>query len=778
MNSETQQLTVAGAAPQGSADQKEAQKDPRIVQLEELLVSEAEQKHQSFSKGRFAEEREWYESALFYQRRQWLSWNSNTKRWQLIKKDPTRPKPMPVTNHFARTVNANCNQLGAKPPAMVATPHDDSDSKRKAAETAELAIKAIDKEAGMRILTPVLAKHTVLWGIGVTKDFFDYSKSTGSTSIPDIAPQAELFVSCFSCNGNYDVGPAPQQAFQAQPEVSGVQVPCPQCGSATTFPYVKLTESQVEVKKFAKGRLCTEVRPIFEIYLPRDCQDANLAKEIIHKYRKPLGEAKRLFGDEAEDVKADEKADVHEIYLDALRSLVNYNYMHDQQGEVVTILEYWADYDSLATKLVEKIEELAEEGLIPPDQFQAMQDDGIYVITAGKKALGWGVNPLGGGKKPFTFYCWEKDPANVYNKGLATDLIPVQKRLNRLDSLIELAVQVNAVGKWLWPKQQQTAKPSGSPNEVIEYDLIGDGKVKPEFVLPHPFSPMVWQLRATILDDFNQLGMTNAVQQGSTPAGGAKMPFRGMAYLGAKASEQLNTARSLWEHAHQMRYEKCLILAEKNWTEPRMAAVAGFNGKSSMTALMGTDLGGGYSIEFMADSSRPQTLEETFQAFSMLLEGGLVDITDPAVRDWVYDKSNLDGLNLADHLQHQKAERDLEALKQGLPPKPNKFMKWDVHLKHVANFIQTEPYEALPPQVQQAISMWADFLDMQMSLAANPLAGAMQPGSPLAAAIQKHAGKNGQGSPLEGVPGEGGASPESAQSAASKQASVLGAAMP
>lgn len=46
-----------------------AQANPASA-VERLLISFGEQRFQEYARYRFAEEREWYESALFYQRRQ------------------------------------------------------------------------------------------------------------------------------------------------------------------------------------------------------------------------------------------------------------------------------------------------------------------------------------------------------------------------------------------------------------------------------------------------------------------------------------------------------------------------------------------------------------------------------------------------------------------------------------------------------------------------------------------------------------------------------------
>jgi hypothetical protein len=82
--------------------------------------------------------------------------------------------------------------------------------------------------------------------------------------------------------------------------------------------------------------------------------------KVQQRYRKPLQVAKRLWADRAKDFKADEKIEIHEIYLEALRSLVNYNYMHDQSAESVTITETWSDFDQLPEELQEKLIEAVE----------------------------------------------------------------------------------------------------------------------------------------------------------------------------------------------------------------------------------------------------------------------------------------------------------------------------------------------------------------------------------------------------------------------------------
>lgn len=815
--------------------------------LESTLLSWSQMTHQDLSRNRFAEEREWYEDALFYQRRQWLKWDSSSKRWSLVKQDPQKPRPMPVTNHYARTINAVANQLGSGTPRVNGIPLDDSDKARRAAEFSESACRAIDKESDFKILKPILAKHTVLWGVGVTKDFYDSSLSNGTTRIPQVQLQQSTSLGCLDCGSVADMGP--EMAAQPDAPVPGQQqAPCPTCGSMNTQGWQSMQPVTTEVKEFSKGRICSEVRPIFEIFVPRDCQNPNLAPKIQHRYRKPLSQVKRMWGERAEDVQADQKNEIHEIYLEALRSLVNYNYMHDQMTESCTITETWADFDQLPENLQDELLEAVQQqnlelgdGVEPPkqgdglnynpdegalgledpgpahqkgqsalpgasaadgdeepesaeemleapdaelDPIEQLKQWGIFVIEGGGKILDWGINNLEG-RKPFTFWLWEMDPANVYPKGLGVDLTPLQKRLNRIDSLMELGIMTNAAGKWLWPTTQTTKPPTGSPSDVIEYDPLGDGKIAPSFVQPSPFASACFALRNAILADFQTIGMTQGIQQGENPQG--VTAFRGLAYLGAKADEQISTQRFLWETAAALRYEKCLILAKRNWTDERKVKVAGYNGRYGMQSFWGKDLDGQYIVEIQPDSSRPMSLTDKEQSFQMLLEGGLVDPTDPATREYVLDMMNLDAVNLVNEAQYRKAERDLEAVIGGQIPPLNPYIDLQIFMRIFSTFTLTEEFEALAPDAQQRVLMATQIINeqLQQQMQAAQMAAMAQgaatgqppgPGARLAAAMKaKQQQKKASG--LNGVPGAT-QTPQQTSEDAQNEANQVASALP
>lgn len=751
-----EQTTPGGAAVQGIPAAQ--------AQIEKILMSFGEQRYAEYSRFRWAEDREFYEIALFYQRRQWLSFNDTTRRWEMAKQSKTKPKPMPVTNHFARTINGNANQLGKV--TMTATPQDDEDKNRRAAEFAEKAIDAADIEAGYNVVRPLLAKHTALWGMGITKDVYDLNASAGEITVQQNTVVSTWMLSCADCGKTSSVAGGDGTAM---PEGDSK---CPECGSSTTTPYEKKRMVPAGQKTFRKGRLRTEIIPVLEIYLPRSCRNPNLAECVVHRYRRTIGAVRQNYPQRGQNVQPQNPTDVHEIYLEALRTLVNYSYQNEQTTESTTLTEIWVDWCDIPQRVQQKLDAFWGKD---DETIDKAHNAGIFMIYSGGVMLSWGANEQGG-DKPYTFFQWEIDPASCYPKGAGVDLVPLQKRLNRLDSLIELAMMCNAAGKWLWPNTQTTDKPSGSPDDVINYDPIGEGKNKPEFIQPNPVAESAFALRQSILSDFQLIGNTLGVQQGVQPEG--VKSFRGIAYLGAKAEEQTNSQRNLWETGNQIRYRKILKLVRTGWDESRKVKVAGYNGRYGMQSLEGADLDGLYEIDFVPDSSRPRLISEKQQAVQAGLQAGLIDPTDSGTREYLIDLLRLDEVNLTDHLQYMKAERDLESMKLGELPQESPFQKWDIFLKVFANFTLTEEFYELDIPTRQLILSYTQRMSDNLAAATGKtVQGAPPPGAAqAAAAIAEMQGGN-PGSPLSAIPGAE-TSPQQVQGAAAQQGATVGAQLP
>jgi hypothetical protein len=198
-----------------------------------------------------------------------------------------------------------------------------------------------------------------------------------------------------------------------------------------------------------------------------------------------------------------------------------------------------------------------------------------------------------------------------------------------------------------------------------------------------------------------------------------------MAYLGAKSEESRKTQRFLWEQAHELRARKLLVLARKTWDAPRKVRVAGFNNQFGALEIQKADLSGEYEIQVIQDSSKPKTLDEKLSSLTFLAQAGLVNAQDSQNRDWIFDTLNMNELNEADHLQYNKAQRDLELLKRGGTPQESPFEKWDIPLRIFAQYTLTEEFEQMSKPLQAHFLAYTQYVSEKMTLAT----GGLQPGA-------------------------------------------------
>jgi|SRR5882762_1818879 len=752
-------------------------KSPEQTPAQKALCEFVQDRYRYLSQDRLAEDDMWFRSGLFNQGYQWLTRDRSSKIIRPMDANAAPMWTMPQSDYFSKTIAVNANALGAKLPRVTALSGNYDSRSRNAAEYAESAIDAANVESGMTLLNPVLAARVALWGIGVSKETIAFDRST--EDIPILGEQTPM--------GEADVPAPPPQLTGSNPAAPTQDTVNQQTGQPiqdrTGDPDVIGTE------RIPSARLLTTLPLPFSIYIPRDCGDANIAKEVYERcaaYR--LSEARELWPDYAAVLTADSSsseadasnsnslAAYYEVQLRRLQR-INYTGTGDLTGEhkdTITTIEGWVNWGCLPKKVQDKIaeewadqpsevEEYAKRGMT---KIAAAVAYGIFVVTWQNFTLQWGENP-NNGKAVYTFFMWEKDVANPYGKGgLGRVLMSLQRELNRLDALINRALLSNATTKVMMPESQQyKSEWSGDPIDVIQYD-DSIGKHMPSVIQARAFDPALVQRRQQIVTEFNVLGYAEGVSQGNAPGGVDS--FRGIAYLGAKAEESRGTQRALWEQAHETRSKILLIMAKRVWNEPRKIKIAGPNGRYGAELIEGADLDfDSDQMTIVQGSSRPKTLEEKLQAFETLAQGGLIDVMDPQIRQFAYETIGMPELNLTSSLQYSKAERDLQQVLDGMQPVSSPAQDWSIVVRIFSDYTLTEEYESLPQQTQGGILGYMAWAQQLMHEAQAPVAmpgvpnAGGPPGTPgssqQAGAALAAAGANPKGSPgqvLSKTPGK------------------------
>ena len=675
--------------------------------------------YKASSRTRFAEEREWATAGYFDQLKQWLEDDPQTNKLRPMSKKKDQKWPTPVTNLFSKTIAINANALGADIPRMLAMSDNYDARNRRAADAAENVIDAANRESGMEILNPTLARRTVLWGVGCTYDTIAFDHSTVEVAQMPAAPQT-----------SQSPTPGGEQAGQQ----GNPGEPAPVSGQEPVEASPEVAAEGVETVPTA--RLKTYLLTPFEFILPRDSQDPNLSGWQMVRWRRPIGEARENYPDFADNFKADsDDTNLAFFYLNTLRSLSYQNSRSNEaEQEMVTLSILWTDWTSIPEKVQEKItaewqnqlsEIYEEQGFT---KLQAAIEYGLFAVEWEGQIVQWAENPWDG-DSPLTFFPWQKDCVAVYPKGLSVELIPLTKSLNRVDSLMMRAVMSHGTQKLLWPTSQTTPIPSGDPVEIVQWDPIGDGKVRPEYVSGTPYGPVLISLRNQIVADFKEIGFTNSVAEGEMPANGTA--FRLAAYMGAKAEESRKTQRYLWEQAHEIRARKLVKMARKVWTEPRKIQTAGFNNRYGAQQLNAADIpNGGYELNVIQDSSRPKTQTEKLQVLQLAQQGGYINPQDAQIREYVLDNLGLSDLDPSDHLDFMAADYALEQLKQGLQPALSPFTKWPIVLHIIADYTKTEEFRSMQELQQNGILMYAQWLSEMSQVAQGAPLGMPVPGAP------------------------------------------------
>jgi hypothetical protein len=717
-------------------------------------------RYRELASDRLAEEQDWYLSGLYAGGTQWVKRGKMANgKSGIVPIEPSDKWSMPVTDHYSKTLAVNATALGAVLPRITAMSANYDARNRRAASYAEAAIDVANKESGLDVLNAILAIQVVQWGISVVKEVVAFDHST--EDVPLLAEQTPFGV---------DVQPGQTPSLSGDPSNPGSEQVDPKTGEPvdTGDPNVVGTE------RVMAPRLNAQLPTPFCCYIPRDCGDPNLAKETYERVSFDTSEARMMFPDYADELEDSPTTTIDDdsagmanslasFYLEQLRRMGVRN-SASGQGDTkaqpsgrskIYCVEGWVNWNVLPKETQDAI--VKEWGDEPSEVENYQQQNmsrvdaaiayGVWAIVWNGCLLQWGENPKKG-DTPYTWFMWEKNATNPYGRGgLGNVLRPLQRQLNQLDALHDRSLRSNGTTKIMMPESQQYKTMSGDPVDIYQYDDMA-GKTAPQ-LFPAGRAPEIPAKRAQIVQEFQSLGYTEGVSSGLAPEGTA---FRAIAYLGAKAEEQRGTQRALWEGSHEILARKLLFDAKVVWTTPRKLKVAGPNNRYGAELLEGADLDFETDqLSIVEGSSRPKTLAEKEEAFNTLVAGGLVDVSDPDVRQFVYDTIGMPELSLAQSLQYDKAERDLQSVLDGMQPVSSPYQDFGIVLKIFSDYSLTEEYEGLPQETQAGILAYASWAQ-QMSAPPPPPMGLPPGADPQAAAAGQLPGKN-PGKTLSKVPG-------------------------
>ena len=122
---------------------------------------------------------------------------------------------------------------------------------------------------------------------------------------------------------------------------------------------------------------------------------------------------------------------------------------------------------------------------------------------------------------PYTECIYTKAPLRRHGISLLENIVPLQRRLNSLDSLIILSRMTNASPQWLDPIGSGIPEGyhSGRPGQVYKYRPVGANGHAPQRLPGMDLPPGVYEERKNTIVEMHQIASDNEVMSGNQPSG-------------------------------------------------------------------------------------------------------------------------------------------------------------------------------------------------------------------------------------------------------------------
>lgn len=599
-------LLPAAAAP-GQVDPKTGLPAPdpynekRLLDLFDKLKREA-------MESRWVWEREWLRDLYYVGNRQWITYHPTRREW--IDKRLQKWIPRPVTNKMAETVQAIRTNLGAITLSVKARPIGNDTQSVSAAEIADQMAPLIHEE---HIMNQVM-RESDFWLITTGNAVMQVSWNKDSRFNRVFVPHEQ----CVQCG----IVLPPQVIAEAGNT-------CPQCGSQQFMPAKGPDGKPIgEWVSFGRGKT-TALSP-FEYAFPSNITRFDDLPYIIrlrwrdkHWFESNMPEmVKRISWEKSP---ADRSLQIFKSLALAndvgTGSQMTYSGAAGSQTvEGVTEYELWLrptpDFEEgLVMRVVGDknpvLLRVEAEGLPGPFPYKDVEGSPIF---------------------PFVHAQYEHMGGRLLGRSAISPLIQKQDQLNQLDSLIQLHIQRNSNAGWVIPEGAgiDQSMITGEPGLIIRWSPLaagGNNNAKPERVSGVPIDSSLFEFRAQILSDIEQLSGAFDIIKGQKPTG--VEAFSALQLLVERSQSRFTSVFQARGEMYRKWFGIAIELERQFGPEQRVWSVVGPNRGYSFKHFENAQLQGQITFQIEDGSNMPKTALGKRAAIEQANQLGLLDPNDP-----------------------------------------------------------------------------------------------------------------------------------------------------
>lgn len=653
---------------------------------------------------RWVWEREWLRDLYYVANRQWIFYHPTRREW--TDKRLQKWIPRPVTNKMAETLQSIRTNLGAINLSVVARPVGHDTQSIAAAEIVDQMAPLIHEEHNMN----QIMREADFWLITTGNACLQTSWNNDARFNRMFIPHEQ----CLQCG-----------AIVPPKAVVDAGQKCPNCGS----PYLKkATDPQGEPvgEWVAFGRGKTTALSPFEYSVPPNITRFDDLPYIIRlrwrdkhwfEANKPELVSKLTW----EKSPADRSLQIFKSLAlsNDIGTGSNFSYLgstgsHTVEG--VTEYELWQrptpEFPSgMVMRVIGDKDPILltveEEGLPGPFPYKDIENNPIF---------------------PFQHAQYEHMGGRLYGRSALSPLIQKQDQLNQLDSLVQLHLQRNANSGWVIPEGAGIDQNmlTGEPGLIIRWNPLaagGNGNAKPERIQGIPIDSSLFEFRAQIIKDIEELSGAFDIIKGQKPAG--IEAFSALQLLVERSQSRFTSVFQARGEMYRKWFATAIELERQFGPEQRTWAVVGPNRGYTFRHFERAQLQGQISMQIEDGSNMPKTSLGKRAAIEQANQLQLLDPNDPDQKYALLSSFGLSDLVPSLNIHVQAALNVQDAFERWVEmpegPPPLVIKPWfdpQVHWVERIKWLNTDKMReiiAQKPEIEPFLAMHLQQLQMLMA---------------------------------------------------------------
>lgn len=629
-------------------------------------------------------ERHWREAILFISGEQWVRYEAVTNRFSRHTLEGWVPTP--TTDYLTKPYDRIIDILTAPTFKPIARPPTQDQSDVDASQATQRILRDIYD----RLQTGELHLDAASWLVatGNCVLYSNWDKDAGVTQRRlrekmITSPLTEEVAGCVECGQGF-----PPQAVGQM---------CPSCGRGALSPREEpqvgddgeqLYDIRLEKERDADGRLK------YKEFKAGDIEEA--AVNLFNFYPQPRDDfSKVMYVDEVVPMDLDE---IRDIFGSKARNVVAEDIEVDSSGHFISTGK--SHYYSESMEKKRSMANVHYFRHVPSDKFS----DGKYIVTIGSELMhDDNLESHLDGSLPYEHVPYRKIPGEMWGVGPMHSGIPVQKRVNAIDSNVILNRKTMLNPQWLLPQGSGVSFIDGRPGLLIRFNPHNTGGIYPNKVKGEGLPGDIYREREQAHTDLEEIFGTAEVLTGQAPTGveaGVALNL-----LQEQAYRRFGPLMKRWQGALSRHERRKAYIAKKKYKDYRLVRVLGENQEMEAFHYRGADIGN--TVDVVVEVERGVLHSESARQQKTIMaadKGWLGDPRQPNVRAKLLEVLGVEGFETEYVLDAKKAMRLLQRMKDGeqVPP-PLPFDVHPIHFQVLSDFTKTSEFEQLSEAIQQVI---------------------------------------------------------------------------